>query len=254
MLKYTLAGGTFGGLLTLLMVQCQSKKPEVIEPVKPVTEFECVNRKWKDRGVMPIGFAKGMAEAYKAALARGEVGRPIGDPEKDALAYYGIKPGNELRKTYAMLIGLAMRESNGNYTLGRDYTAKGEQSSLSAETGAWQFSMDAIKRDPRLAEIYEMSKAPTYNCMNNTFKEGLCDPSIASCPSKILSIRTDGYIGQPPAGLAFQKHFRGCAAAQVEYAAVMIRAVRSHFGPLNRKELEYVTACEDWLASLEEIK
>lgn len=237
--KHGTIGAFVGGIITWIMVLLYGEKPTPPPPAKePVSMEACTNRVWKDRGVMPVGFAKGIAASYKAALARGEVGRPIGSPETDALAYYGIAPGNELRKTYTFLIGLAMRESNGNYTLGRDYKAKGEQSSMSAETGMWQFSMDAMHKDARLGEIYEHTKSPTYNCMNELYGEG-------------IKVRTDGYIGQPPKGLAFQKHFRSCAAAQAEYAAVMIRAVRSHFGPINRREVTYVKECEDWLASLE---
>lgn len=240
MFKHGTIGAFIGGIVTWFMILFYGEKEQKPAPA-PVNVESCTKRIWKDRGVMPAGFANGIAASYKAALARGEKGRPIGSPETDALAYYGIKPGNELRKTYTFLIGLGMRESTGNYTLGRDYTAKGEQSSLSAETGAWQFSLDAIKRDPELAKIYEYTKDKNYNCMNEIYGEG-------------IKVRTDGYIGQPPNGLAFQKHFRSCAAAQAEYAAVMIRAVRSHFGPINRREVSYVKECEDWLASMEEPK
>ncbi len=237
-MKNTTIGAVIGGLVTYIMVSCTTPPPPTKqEPIKPI-ENACTTKVWKDRGLMPTGFAKGIAASYKAAIARGEVGRPLGSPETDALAYYGLKPGNELRKTYTFLIGLAMRESSGNYTLGRDYTAKGIQNAMSAETGAWQFSMDAINRDPKLKEIYQYTKAENYNCMNELYGDG-------------IRIRTDGYIDQPAEGLAFQKHFRKCAAAQAEYAAVMIRAVRKHFGPINRKEVEYIPACEEWLRSLE---
>jgi hypothetical protein len=230
--------------LILLLTGCVTAPIEAPKEEKPVTpvnlENACVKRYWKDRGYLPKGFAQGVAQSYLRARARGEKGRPLASPDKDALAYYKLGAGNELEKTYAFLLGLGMRESNGNYSLGRDYTAKGPQSSKQAESGAWQFSFDAIGRDGELRKIYSdrsTNQTGSKSCLNEVYAVG-------------IKKRETGYITSPADGYAFQKFFRGCADAQAEYAAVMIRAVRSHFGPINRREVEYVKACEDWLKSL----
>lgn len=233
-------------ILTALILAACSSVPvepgkEDVKPVTPVNlENACVKRHWKDRGYMPKGFAQGVAQSYLRARARGEKGRPLASPDKDALAYYKLGAGNELEKTYAFLLGLGMRESNGNFSLGRDYTAKGPQSSRQAESGAWQFSFDAIGRDSELRSIYQRrstDQSGSQSCLNDIYSVG-------------IRKKDTGYITSPADGYAFQKFFRGCADAQAEYAAVMIRAVRSHFGPINRREVEYVKACEDWLKSL----
>jgi hypothetical protein len=223
-------------------------KPEavVVEPVQ-LGKNGCTDRKWKDRGYMPAGAAKGIIESYKREMAKGNKGRAIHDKmgvyrsksyPLDALKHYGIAGGNELRKTYAFLMGLCMRESNCNYSLGRDYTAAGPQNSRQAESGMWQFSFDAIGSDPELKEIYEKYQKPGADCMAATYGEG-------------VTKRTTGYITSPADGYAFQKFFRSCPAAQAEYAAVMIRVKSIHFGPIIRKEVEYVKACEDLLAANE---
>lgn len=198
----------------------------------------CTAYKWKDRSVMPIGFARGVIESYRRARAKGEKGRAIGDASKDALAYYGLGQGNELRKTYAFLFGLGMRESSGNYSLGRDYTAKGPQNSSQAESGAWQFSYDSIGADPALRKIYSYYQENPQECLTAFYAEG-------------VKVNTTGYITSPQAGYEFQKFMRSCPAAQAEYAAVMIRVNRKHFGPINRVEVEYRKECEDLLASYE---
>jgi len=215
--------------------------PAADQPVaKPVVlgKDGCTDRYWKDRGYMPKGAAKGIIESYKRELAKKRTPRKIGPADKDALAHYGLGAGNETRKTYAFMFGLCMRESNCNYSLGRDYTAKGPQNSMQAESGMWQFSMDSIGADPDLRKIYEYYKANPSLCMTDIYKEG-------------VTVKTTGYITSPQTGYEFQKFMRSCPAAQAEYTAAVIRTLRKHFGPINRKEVEYVKACEALLASFE---
>lgn len=235
--------------------------PSAIEQPKiPEGKNGCTERHWKDRGYMPAGAYKGIIAMYQKAIKENHPVYPIISTKssrgfyQDALKQYGLDGKNLRRQTFAMLLGLSMRESNANYTLGRDYTAKGTQSSLTAESGMWQFSMDAIGADPELRKIYDKSRQPGYDCMSGIFREGLLEKSHATCvksPKNPKCVRTDGYITSPASGAEFQRHFRSCPAAQVEYAAVMIRRNSAHFGPLNRKEVEYVKACEDLLASYE---
>lgn len=249
-----------------------SKAPEVSpKPVPPPPASEdlfsvnitpnngCDNYHWPDvyfpkdpkkaRGVAPAGGIYGIMLSYKKALLRNQKGLPYGTPAKDALAHYGLGSGNELLKTYTFLIGLCMRESNCNYTLGRDYTAKGEQNSATAEVGMWQFSYDSIGNHPDLRRIYEYYKANPKQCMSEVYGMGLCSQHDKKCP-RHRWIRTDGYITQPVAGFEFQKFMRSCPQAQIEYAAILIRVNRLHFGPINRKEVEYVKACENMLKNI----
>jgi len=228
--------------------------------VKPVVigKDGCTDRYWKERGYMPKGAAKGIIESYKRELAKKREPRKLGTASKDALAHYGLGAGNETRKTYAFMFGLCMRESNCNYSLGRDYTAKGPQNSMQAESGMWQFSMDSIGADPELKKVYEYYKANPSLCLVDVYKDGLYPPGHEKCvitksnPRKsALCISTTGYIDSPKTGAYFQRFFRSCPAAQAEYTAALIRTLRAHFGPINRKEVEYVKACEDLLKANE---
>lgn len=253
----------FNSMLISCSNTVEEKTPVTTNPVvtpKPPTiiNTDCMNYSWKGRGKPAIGYIKGISYSYqklycKNTPAKGPISSAtnVSGNYKDALKHYNLPPGNELRKTFTMLIGLGMRESTGNYTLGRDYTAKGPQNSSQAETGIWQYSYDAIGSHPELRKIYEYYKKNPQECAADIYKEGLCDPSKGVCKNRTLSIRTDGYITSPQAGYEFQKFFRGCPMAQAEYAAVMIRFNSRHFGPLNRKEVEYLPICEKMFESLE---
>lgn len=241
---------------TLVMVSC-TKTPlpltpaPVVQPIaKPVDltaiarGSQCAARSWKDRGKAPIGYFIGVAHSYARALCKppGNASAALGSPEKDALAHYGFLKAPEtdkarLKATYLMVIGLGLRESTGNFTCGRDYTAKGPQSASTGETGAWQFSFDSINATKEFKEIYAYYQAHPSECLKKEYSEG-------------VKLKDNGYIGEGP-GLAFQKFMRSCPAAQAEYTASGIRVLRKHWGPINRKEVELPEECTEMLTEIE---
>ena len=213
-----------------------------------VAKSSCAAYSWKNRGKPPIGYLKGMAAIYAhdvCLLKAGSKGpvdvmsQPVGNDSNDALAHFGINgatPAERLRKTYTLLIGLGMRESSGQYGTGPDSTVP-HPTPYSAETGLWQFSYDSIGASPELKAVYNNYAARPSDCLLSTFAEGA------------HGIR-EGYVGTGP-GYDFQKFMRSCPAAQAEYSAVGIRVLRKHWGPLNRKEAEFIPACESMLADVE---
>jgi len=189
---------------------------------------------WKNRGVAPIGYVKGMALAFAK-----EVCNPnpivsavaIGSSDKDVLKYYEsqikeIKAENlsSSMKTYVLLLGLGMRESSGEYCTGRDGSANNIQADT-AEGGILQTSYDSRGADPSLAPFF---KNYSGKCNLEIFKEGV------SCGTSYLK-----NWGTGADGLAFQKKVKECPSFAVEYAAITTRKLRKHYGPINRMEVEF---------------
>lgn len=220
---------------------------------------------WKNRGRAPAGYIKGVALSFARSLCRlknYDVNSPlkidsilssasIGNTKKDALAHYSsqfqsldlkISESGEdpLRAVYVLGIGLGMRESSGKYCTGWDTSAGSNRSSSAAEAGVFQVSFDSIGASAELSKLYsEYKNSDASRCFLNTFKEG------ASCGQ--ASILGSG------AGAEFQKFIKSCPAFASEYAMVLLRVLRNHFGPINRKEAEVISSCNDLLLSVQEV-
>jgi hypothetical protein len=206
----------------------------------------CATTSWANRGRSPAGYIKGMALSYARSLCRiKKTNSPAaanilsapssGNATKDILAHYQdllavaglhVDVGGEtaLKSTYTVGIGLGMRESSGKYCEGWDTTAGANRPSAAAEAGMFQVSYDSIGASPELRRIYDEYKADTSRCLLNTFKEG------ATCGAN--SILGTG------AGADFQVFMKQCPAFAAEYAMTLVRVLRTHFGPLNRKEAQ----------------
>ncbi len=164
-------------------------------------------------------------EAAKAATA---------DVTKDALAHFrpefaALGMSNDqagattLRHLFVLLIGLGMRESSGRHCEGRDMSAQNVQAET-CETGLFQFSYNSRTASPRLRELIEGYSGR--KDFLNTFRKGVtCDEDSWA------------NYGSGP-GADFQKLAKECPAFAVEYAAVLVRSRRRHFGPLNTKKAE----------------
>jgi hypothetical protein len=251
---------------TVPATPAQSAKPTVPapQPTEPVTppvkvalDFDkilknnpnCVNYSFKNRGKAPYGFMKGVAMAYAKSLCRynspdktpaGVMGKDLGDDANDALAHYDLKAdkgGQRIKQVYTLLLGLGMRESSGFYGEGRDASANNVAADT-AETGLFQFSYNLHTANPMLNVLQNEYMANKQNCNLDTFKQG-----ITRTP------KSDFYGSGP--GLEFQKFARTCPAFATEYTAVGVRVLRKHWGPINRKEAEYLPACEQMLSQIE---
>ena len=112
---------------------------------------------WRDRGVAPSGYVKGMAVAWSTVYRKFLSGDPsavemakaaTGDPDYDALVWYDdVFDDFDMRNKYAgvdtlrhlfvLLMGLGMRESSGQHCCGRDMSAENVQSDT-CEAGLFQ--------------------------------------------------------------------------------------------------------------------
>lgn len=234
--------------------------PPTITPITDIVKASsCVKYSWKNRGVAPIGYMKGVALTYARSVCRyrspnttpaGTMGKTLGAASVDALAHYELDATTgleRLKRNYTLLIGLGMRESSGNYGEGRDMSAN-NVSAETAETGLFQFSYNLHSASPMLEVLYaEYQKNPEM-CMEDVFKEGV-KKAFNNNYSYNASASNQAYQQQ---GLEFQKFARKCPAFSTEYTAVGVRMRRAHWGPINRKEAEYKQECYDMLTKVEQ--
>jgi peptidoglycan hydrolase-like protein with peptidoglycan-binding domain len=197
---------------------------------------------WHGRGVAPPGYIKGMAVAYAAVYAKWKqqdssalvmAAANSGNSDVDALAWYDAQfsalgmsnaaaGADTLRHLFVLLIGLGMRESSGCYCEGRDTTA-GNVSADTAEAGLFQQSWNSRFASPELPKLFATYSANPQGFLS-IFKEGV--------PSK----STDNFGSGD--GAAFQALCKSCPEFAVEAAAVGLRTIRKHWGPINRQEAE----------------
>jgi hypothetical protein len=218
---------------------------------------DCAKHRWGNRGVAPGGYIKGMALMYAKSFcdSKGSVEtaitvmkQPLQNREDALVAYQDELVRNDidvnsdlerLRALYTLGIGLGMRESSGNTTEGRDLTAR-HPSANRAEAGLFQTSFNSINKSPELAKLFEQYKAAIGECLLETFREGI--PGVITRP----------VFGTGP-GAEFQRFTRACPAFATEYAMVMLRVNRTHFGPIIRKEAEFLQPCNDLLKEVETV-
>ncbi len=219
----------------------------------------CASTSWSGRGKAPLGYIKGVTLSYARSLCRFKnksssglvlAAASSGNTTKDALAHYqsifaalpisiSVAGEGPLRALYTLGMGLGMRESSGSYCEGWDRSAGSNRSSAAAEAGVFQTSYDSIGASPELSKLYSEYKANPAKCFLNVFKQGV------SCSSS--SILGTG------AGAAYQAFNKACPAFATEYAMVMLRVQRSHYGPINRKEAQVVPACNQLLKSVQDL-
>ncbi len=222
---------------------------------------QCSKFSFASRGVAPAGYVKGMALSYARSLCRIKASgtrKPAAivmmlantlNPKKDVLAHYqdtlaplGLQTnlvGEEpLLATYTIGMGLAMRESSGKYCEGWDVSAGTNRKSDEAEAGLFQFSLNSMSASSELKRLYdEYQQADPKRCLLDVYKQG-------------VSCRTQSILGTG-AGAEFQTFVKKCPAFATEYAMTLVRKLRTHFGPLNRKEAQVVPVCESLFAQVQ---
>ena len=213
---------------------------------------------WQRRGVAPRGYIKGMAVAYGRAYCNLKAGDAAAidmarantcDPLRDALAHYqsefiahGMSNAHAgvdtLRHLFVLLTGLGMRESSGHYGEGRDASATNTSSST-AEAGLFQVSFNSSGASlllPRLIARYRGS-----DDFLAVFREDVA--------ASAASLKNWG----SGSGEEFQRLTKACPAFAVEYAAVALRHVRTHWGPINRRAAEVRRECDDLFRSVQRL-
>jgi hypothetical protein len=203
---------------------------------------------WADRGVAPAGYIKGVAVTYARVYAKWKagdsaarlIGGPLGDSETDALAWYqrSDQPNaGNLRQLFVLLFGLGMRESSGQYCEGRD-TSASNTSADTAEAGLFQQSWNSHAASSEISKLFAAYSANPDGFLT-IFQEGVTPKA------------TDNYgTGD---GAAFQALCKSCPAFAVEAAAVGLRAIRKHWGPINRREAEMRPEADALLQQVETI-
>ncbi|HEX8262624.1 MAG TPA: hypothetical protein VF547_07105 [Allosphingosinicella sp.] len=198
---------------------------------------------WLDRGRAPRGYTKGMAVAFGRTYCKWKRGDPIArriaaaasqDGQTDALAWYSATfsslamsnstaGADVLRHVFALLMGLGMRESSGQHCEGRDMSAN-NVSAATAEAGLFQVSFNSIDAHPGLRSLFQAYQGSTD--FSDIFGEGV------TCGA---SSWRDWGTGE---GKEFQRLTKACPAFAVEYAALGLRVMRRHWGPLNTRKAE----------------
>lgn len=212
---------------------------------------------WHGRGGAPSGYIKGLAVAFAQCYvdlkagdsAAKEMARPIGDGSHDVLAWYEDElrahdmmdstPSDILRHLFVIMYGLGMRESSGTYSEGRDMSVSNFTAD-SAEAGMFQQSWDSSFGEteiPKLLQRY--SSDPHPDCLLDVFREGVSKPISASVGS--------GH------GLDFQRLAKSCPMFAVACAAVGLRNLRRHWGPINRKEAEVRSEANNLLLQVQQM-
>lgn len=171
-----------------------------------------------------------------------------GNRDKDALAWYSQQfleagmdnrtSGSEtLRHLFVLLIGLGMRESSGRYCEGRDRSAA-NTSSDEAEAGLFQTSYNARTGSPLLPQLFKQY-ANSADFVD-IFKEGV------TCKEGDLENYGTGD------GKEFQRLSKACPPFAAEFAAVALRNLRKHWGPVNRREVEIRHECDMMLRQVQD--
>jgi hypothetical protein len=213
---------------------------------------------WKDRGIAPKGYIKGMALAYARVYCKlgagdataTEMATPkSADSAHDALAWYDpifaaagmdndTAGADTLRHLFVLLIGLGMRESSGRYCEGRDRSAS-NTTAETAEAGLFQTSFNARTASPLLPTIFtEYSENPSG--FVEVFKEGV------KCSASDLENFGSGD------GAEFQRLSKACPAFAAEFAALGLRHLRTHWGPINRRGAEVRPECDAMLRQVQD--
>jgi len=142
-----------------------------------------------------------------------------------------------LRHLFVLMIGLGMRESSGKHCEGRDTTAHNVTSDT-AEAGLFQVSFNAKDASPLLPQIFAQYKANPSGFLD-VFKEGV------HCSAASLENFGSGD------GRDFQRLCKECPAFAAEFAAVALRHIRKHWGPIIRRQAQVRPECDALLSQVQ---
>lgn len=212
---------------------------------------------WRDRGVAPAGYIKGMAMVYARVYCKLKAGDPAeqdmaraqtNDGSRDALAWFserfeaaGMNNSGDgvdtLRHLFVLLIGLGMRESSGRYCEGRDMSAT-NTTAETAEAGPFQTSFNARSASPLMSKLFGQYSANPSGFLE-IFQEG-----VHVKPSDLQNFGTGD-------GAEFQRLSKACPAFAAEFAAVGLRHLRTHWGPINTRAAEIRPECDAMLRQVQ---
>lgn len=199
---------------------------------------------WPGRGIAPRGYTKGMAlvfarvycklldgNAYAVEMAKADTG----NSSRDTLSHYAnqfhqLGMDNEasgvvtLRHLFVLLLSLGMRESSGRWCEGRDMSAD-NTTSETAEAGLFQTSWNARSASALLPQLFGDYRAHPAGFLD-VFKEG-----VTARPQGLQNFGSGD-------GREFQRLSKECPAFAAEFAAIGLRNIRTHWGPINTHAAE----------------
>jgi hypothetical protein len=173
-----------------------------------------------------------------------------GNVQADALALYDpefrakgmrndVDGVDTLRHLFVLLIGHGMRESSGKHCKGSHTSAK-HDSADEVEAGLFQTSYNLIGAHPTLRPLFSRYQANPAGFLD-VFQEGV------KCSSQ--DHKNEG-TGAPR---EFQRLSKASPAFAAEFTAVGLRNRVRHWGPVRRKWVEILPACDAMLLEVQRI-
>lgn len=213
---------------------------------------------WRDRGVAPMGYTQGFALAWSTVVRKFLGGNAAAiemakanthNDDVDAISWYnsnfaalGMRNDmaglDTLRHLFVLLMGLGMRESSGKHCEGRDMSADNVTSDT-AEAGLYQTSYNAHSCDPTFDQVMGEYEAHQYPNYLNEFAVGV------TCSASSWQNYGSGK------GFEFQDMCKKQPPFAVESCAIVLRNLRQHYGPINRKEAELRAEADQMLLEVQ---
>lgn len=236
-----------------------SPAPIKVEPAKPpetvsapadqkeITALalasSCAKASFSGQGVPPSGYIRGISLTFARAVCHPErdgskiASQPLGDAGKDALAHYGLTDDDRLAAVYALMIGSAARESSWRWCVGKDAGAS-NTSAETCEAGLYQTSYNSRSASSALPKLFAEFRSNASGCFAAEYK------GTSTCSDSNLKNWGTGD------GVEFQRLSKACPGFATEYASVMFRTSRKHYGPLNTQKAEFKPVCRDMFAKI----
>ena len=201
---------------------------------------------WKDRGLAPRGYTKGMAVVFAKTYSRLLAGdtyatvmaRAATSSTDDVLQHYAptfkakgmnndSSGASTLRHLFVLMMGLGMRESSGEWFTGQDRSAPQNATANAAEAGLFQTSYNFRGFSPlvkQLVDEYKVGNRAGYHGIFNS-------PPLTPTGHNLTNFGSGD-------GQEFQRLSKEKPALSVEVATMGSRIKRQHWGPLNTKASE----------------
>ncbi len=256
-------------VLVFSLIVCASKSQaqsnlSILDEIRDYADnSSCLKKSHKNRGTAPKGFLRGLALTFARSYCRMRLNNPpspkepgafisakaSGSSSKDVLDYYkstfssvGLDVNDSgwhpLLAEYTLAVGFGMQESSGKYCEGYDKAAGKNRSSSEAEAGLYQTSYNSIAASKALQRLYDEYKNDSSSrCFLKDYSTGVTCKHTAS-------------LGSGTSGLNFQKFTKQCPAFATEYALMLIRVLRKHYGPLNTKSAQVFGECKDFFRTV----
>ena len=212
---------------------------------KIAADSDIFEYEWGGQGQAPEGYTEGMALAYAQVYRKWKTGDPVAaemakanthNSDVDVLSYYAgffkdlgmdnSQPGADtLRHLWALMLGHGMLESSGEHCCGRDQTASNTDSDT-CEAGLFQTSYNAHSCSSQFDRIMSEYSENRWSGYLSTFEIDV------DCSSADWESYGSG------SGYQFQEMCKNLPAFSAETAAITLRNRCSHYGPINRYDVE----------------